>query len=581
MHSAKIRCQQRYLAEGMPDVGVRGKNLPGETARLRTAKGEKDKGKRMDETRSAGAPGEAAGEARGGCALVALVGAGPGDPGLITVRGRELLCRADAVVYDRLVASELVELAVRARRIDVGKRQGSHPVPQHRINEILVEEARRVGAGGLVVRLKGGDPYLFGRGGEEASYLAQRGVPFEVVPGITSAFAAPSYAGIPVTDRRAAASVHVVTGHRQQNGALDIDFGALVQAGGTLVFLMAVATLGEICAGLLAAGMPADTPAAVVERGTTARQRTVRGAVVGIARKARQTSIQSPAVLVVGAVAGLDPELAWYDRLPLRGKTILVTRPRDRAAGLAEKLARLGAEVLCFPCVEMYTAADEDLASVVRRIGSCGWLALTSPFGARCLARGVRAAGLDARALAGVRVAAIGPATAAALERELAVRADYVPEVYDSAHLGAGLARLAAGEKGASPARVMLFRSSEGSPVLPRALEEAGVAYEEVEAYRSVTAPEPVPAELVEKLSAGTIDLVTFTSASTVKGFAQALTAAGADPAHAPRKAVCLGLPTRAAAEAAGFMCTTASAATMSDLADACVRALADSKGEQ
>ena len=248
MHSAKIRCQQRYLAEGMPDVGVRGKNLPGETARLRTAKGEKDKGKLMDETRSAGAPGEAAGEARGGCALVALVGAGPGDPGLITVRGRELLCRADAVVYDRLVASELVELAVRARRIDVGKRQGSHPVPQHRINEILVEEARRVGAGGLVVRLKGGDPYLFGRGGEEASYLAQRGVPFEVVPGITSAFAAPSYAGIPVTDRRAAASVHVVTGHRQQNGAPDIDFGALVQAGGTLVFLMAVATLAEYSA---------------------------------------------------------------------------------------------------------------------------------------------------------------------------------------------------------------------------------------------------------------------------------------------------------------------------------------------
>ena len=371
-----------------------------------------------------------------------LVGAGPGDTGLITVKGEQVLKEAQVVVYDHLVNPDLLARYGDGKRfINVGKQAGRHFIPQQEIQEILVREAR---AGNKVVRLKGGDPFLFGRGGEEASYLAQRGVPFEVVPGVTSAFAAPSYAGIPVTDRRAAASVHVVTGHRQQNGALDIDFGALVQAGGTLVFLMAVATLGEICAGLLAAGMPADTPAAVVERGTTARQRTVCGAVAGIARKARQTIIQSPAVLVVGAVAGLDPELAWYDRLPLRGKTILVTRPRDRAAGLAEKLARLGAEVLCFPCVETYAAADEDLASAVRRIGSCDWLALTSPFGARCLARGVRAAGLDARALAGVRVAAIGPATAAALERELAVRADYVPEVYDSAHLGAGLARLAA-----------------------------------------------------------------------------------------------------------------------------------------
>lgn len=535
----------------------------------------------MDETRSTGAPEEAAGEARGGCALVALVGAGPGDPGLITVRGRELLCRADAVVYDRLVAPELVELAERARRIDVGKQQGSHSVPQRRINEILVEEARRAGAGGLVVRLKGGDPYLFGRGGEEAGHLAQHGVPFEVVPGVTSAFAAPSYAGVPVTDRRAAASVHVVTGHRQHNGALDIDFGALVQAGGTLVFLMAVATIGEICAGLLAAGMPADTPAAVVERGATARQRTVRAALAGIAHEARQANIQSPAVLVVGAVAGLDPELAWYDRLPLRGKTVLVTRPRDRAADLAEKLARLGAEVLCFPCAETHAAADDDLATAVRRIGSFGWLALTSPFGAQCLARGVRAAGLDARALAGVRVAAIGPATAAALERELSIRADYVPEVYDSAHLGAGLARLAAGEKGAFPVRVMLFRSSDGSPALLRELDEAGVAYEEVEAYRSVTAPEPMPTELAERLAAGAVDLVTFTSASTLKGFVRALAAAGIDPAHAPHKAACLGLPTRAAAAAAGFTCVTASAATMSDLVDACVRALAYSKEEQ
>lgn len=510
------------------------------------------------------------------CALVALVGAGPGDPGLITVRGRDLLVRADVVVHDRLVASELLALAAHAKLVNVGKEQGSHPVPQHRINEILVEEARAVGAGGLVVRLKGGDPYLFGRGGEEASYLVENGVPFEVVPGVTSAFAAPAYAGVPVTDRRASASVHVVTGHRQANGALGIDFDALVRAGGTCVFLMAVATMGEICAGLLQAGMGPETPAAVVERGTTPEQRSVCAPLGRMANAAREAGVKSPAVLVVGEVARFSPDLGWYDRLPLRGRVALVTRPRDRAQGLVDKLAALGARVAYLPCIETRQAADEVLACAAQRLPRFGWVVLTSTYGVRCLFCAIEAAGIDVRALAAVRVAAIGSATAEAL-RSRGVHADYVPEVYDGAHLGRGLAERICAERGQAPADekpVLLFRSASGADDLPRELVRAGVPYEQIDAYETVLAPEEPPRGLTRRLREGGVDFVTFTSASTVKGFARALglEGPGAPGAGLPL-AVCLGASTRAAAEACGFACVSAERATIDSLVEACVKA--------
>lgn len=533
-----------------------------------------------------------------GCALVALVGAGPGAPGLITVRGQELLERADVVVHDRLVAPELIELAARARRIDVGKRQGAHPVPQARINEILVDEARAVGAGGLVVRLKGGDPYVFGRGGEEASYLVEHGVSFEVVPAPTSAIAALAYAGIPVTDRRHAASLHIVTGHRQHNGALGIDFRALVQAGGTLVFLMGVATMAELAAGLVEAGMAPTTPAAVVERGATPQQRRIDGTVATIAARATAAQVTSPAILVVGEVCALAPALDWYERLPLRGRRVLVTRPLDRAGELCARLVALGAQVDRVPCIETVPIRPERFDELIERMGAYSWLVVTSTFGARCLFDAIAASRRDVRCLGNVRIAAIGSATAAELARH-GIKADLVPQTYDGRHLGQELVARIQGERaavstgteneaaadgatadgatdasdrpscapvprGASVQPVLIFRAADSLPDICEELAAAGIPYEDVAAYRTVLAPEEPPAAVTACLaSAGAgYDYVTFTSASTVHGFAQAFP--HADPATFT--AVCLGDSTRRAAEELGFACIESAEATIESL---------------
>lgn len=372
-------------------------------------------------------------------ALVALVGAGPGRLDLITVRGLDLLKHADVVVHDRLDTAELLAFAGvqgpagRARLIDVGKYAGSHPVPQGEINEILINEAKKPQVK-LVVRLKGGDPYVFGRGGEEASALAAAGIPFEVVPGISSALAALSYAGVPATDRRHAASFHVLTGHRRANGPLDIDFRALVEAGGTDIFLMSVATLDDIARGLLTAGRDPETPACVVERGTSPRQRRIDGTLETISERAREASVQSPAILVVGEVCSLASELDWFDRLPLRGCRIAVTRPADRAKCLVRDLRALGAEVIETPLIKTVPRPVGELVPVMKRLSGFSWLVLTSTEGVRCLNEALRAADLDARALAGLRIAAVGPATASALA-SLGVRADLVPQRYDTEHL--------------------------------------------------------------------------------------------------------------------------------------------------
>lgn len=500
-----------------------------------------------------------------GPALVALVGAGPGDPGLLTLRAHELLRRADVVVHDRLVSPGTLALAARARLVDVGKSAGSHPVPQGRINQILVEEARRAGAGGLVVRLKGGDPYVFGRGGEEACALAEAGVPFEVVPGVTSAVAAPALAGVPVTDRRLSSSFHVVAAHRRAGAAPNLDYPALARLGGTLVFLMAVATMGEVCAGLLAAGMDPATPAAVVERGSLPGQRRVDATLSTIAPAARAAGVGSPAVLVVGAVCSLAPALDFRARLPLAGRRVVVTRPRDRAPGLAARISALGARVDLVPCVATRALPRAALAPVVARLPEFSWVALTSPFGARCLADALAGAERDARWLAGARVAAIGPATAAELARA-GVRADLVPEVYDGVHLGEAIAREAApGE------RALLFRSAAGSPELPRALAGAGVPYEDVAAYETLLAPEPAPAGLAAALRAGEVDAVTFTSGSTVEGLARLLP----EGASSRALAVCLGERTAERARARGWEVVVAREATVDSLVDALAGALA------
>lgn len=492
-----------------------------------------------------------------GVAHVALVGAGPGDPGLLTVRAHDLLARADVVVHDRLVPPEVLALAAGARLVDVGKRAGCHPVPQGRINDLLVEEARRVGAGGLVVRLKGGDPYVFGRGGEEATRLLEAGVPFEVVPGVTSAVAAPALAGIPVTDRRLSSSFHVVTAHRRSGAPLDIDYEALVRTGGTLVFLMAVATLDEVCAGLVSAGMDPGTPAAVVERGTLPDQRRVDGTVGTMGTLSRAAAVGSPALLVVGDVCSLAPRLDFRARLPLAGRRVVVTRPRDRSVGIAGLLTGLGARVDLAPCVETRAAPPVLLAPVMERVPDFSWVVLTSTFGVSCLMDALDAAGRDVRWLAGARVAAIGSATAAELARR-GVRADLVPEVYDGAHLGAAIASAAApGE------RALLFRAAAGTRDLPDALATAGVPYEDVAAYETVLAPEPAPEGLAEALAGGAVDVVTFTSGSTVEGFARLFPEASGWRFVA----ACLGERTAARARAHGYRTVVAPEATVEALA--------------
>ena len=460
---------------------------------------------------------------------VTLVGAGPGDPGLLTVKGLRALMGAEVVVYDRLVSPAVLELIPdTARRIDVGKDAGHHPVPQHRINQILLEEAQ---AGHNVVRLKGGDPFVFGRGGEELETLAWAGVAFAEVPGVTSAVAAAAYGGIPVTHRDYASSLHIVTGHAREGAPLDIDFEALVRTRGTLVFLMGVTAMPAIVKGLLAAGMDPETPAAMVERGGVPYH--------------------------VGRVCALAEELCWFERLPLHGKRILVTRPRDRAGTLSEKLRDLGADVAEFPCIRTEAILPcPAMENALGRLAGYEWLGFTSAAGAETFWSCLRGMGKDARALGNVKLAAIGSATGRALEAH-GLTADLIPEVYDAAHMGEALAKTAAG-------RVLLLRAEEASPALTDALKTAGIAFDDVPVYRTIC-DNPRSARLREELEAGRFDYVTFTSASTVRGFVSAV---GPDMDFSRFTGLCIGKQTAAEAEKYHISVKIAEKATIDALAE-------------
>lgn len=485
---------------------------------------------------------------------VTLVGAGPGDPGLLTVKGLNALTQAEVVVYDRLVSPAVLELIPpRARRIDVGKKADHHPVPQARINQILLEEAL---AGHNVVRLKGGDPFLFGRGGEELQTLAQAGVPFAEIPGVTSAIAAAAYGGIPVTHRDYASSLHIITGHAREGAPLDIDFEALVRTKGTLVFLMGVTAMPAIVRGLLDAGMAGTTPAAMVERGTLPGQRRCGATLKTLPAKAAEMGIHSPALIIVGGVCGLAPELDWFGRLPLHGKRILVTRPKERVGTLSDKLRELGAETVAFPCIRTEPILPcPAMKNAVKNLPVYKWLGFTSAAGVEAFWSCLRGMGKDARALGSVRLAAIGPATGQALEAH-GLTADLIPEVYDAAHMGKALAASAEGG-------VLLLRAEEGSPALTDALAEAGAVYEDVAVYRTIY-DNPRATELREELEAGLFDYVTFTSASTVKGFVSAV---GADADFSRFTGLCIGEQTAKEAEKYHIPVKIAKKATINDLA--------------
>jgi uroporphyrinogen III methyltransferase / synthase len=421
-----------------------------------------------------------------------LVGAGPGDPGLLTRRAAEALATADVVLHDQLIPREALDLVrAGAEVIDVGKRGGGAQVPQDDTNELIV---RRAQAGKVVVRLKGGDPFVFGRGGEEALLCAERGIPFEVVPGVTAGVAAPAYAGIPVTHRGLAGAVAFVTGFSAES---DVDMAALAAFPGTLVFYMGVRTLPRIAEALIAGGRDADEPAAVVERGTLLDQRTVTGTLRTIADIAREREVRAPSVTIIGAVAALHAQLAG----PLSGRTIAVTRAREQASGLAARLQGLGARVVLAPSIrtEALDAALPDLAGF-------DLLCLTSPTGAGRLLELVR----DARALAGPRIAAIGPGTAAAL-RAGGIEPDIVPARSNAEGLVEALADR-------EVRRALIARAQEGRDVLPDALRERGADVEIVALYRTLA--EPLSDE--DRAAAQAADLVVFASSSAVKAYAEA-----------------------------------------------------------
>ncbi|MCU1457332.1 MAG: uroporphyrinogen-III synthase/uroporphyrinogen-III C-methyltransferase [Actinomycetia bacterium] len=435
---------------------------------------------------------------------VYLVGAGPGDPGLLTVRGAELLATADCVVYDRLASASLLELApAAAELISVGKAPGRVEMDQDQINATLVD---RGADGRSVVRLKGGDPFVFGRGGEEAEALAAAGIPFEVVPGITSAIAAAAYAGIPVTHRGLSTHVTVVTGHEDPaKGRTDVDWGALARAGGTLVILMGVGHIAEIARLLIDGGLAPETPVAAVRYGTRPEQTTARATLGTVA----DAGLRAPSAIVVGAVAALD--LAWFESRPLFGRRIVVTRAREQASGLRARLEHLGATVIELPSISV-----EPLGIDMPSLDPYEWLVFTSANGVDAFFdRGLAPAGLDARALAGVRIAVIGPGTAAALERH-GLRADLVPERFVAESLLEAFPGPAD-----SGSRVLLARAETARDVLPRGLAERGFAVDVLPVYRTTSA-EPDPAALAA-VRAGEYDAVTFTSSSTVTNFCAAV----------------------------------------------------------
>jgi uroporphyrinogen III methyltransferase/synthase len=435
---------------------------------------------------------------------VYLVGAGPGDPGLLTVRGAELLRLADVVVYDRLASPALLQLArAGAELVDVGKAPGRVAMTQEQINELLVERGR---AGLAVVRLKGGDPFVFGRGGEEAESCRDAGVAFEVVPGITSAIAAPAYAGIPVTHRGLSTSVTIVTGHEDPaKGSTDTDWDALARAGGTIVVLMGAGRVSEIAKALIAGGRDASTPVAAVRWGTRPEQRTVRATLETI----DQLGVEAPSAIVVGAVAGLD--LGWFEQRPLFGRSIVVTRAREQASELRVRLEQLGAEVIELPSIAL-----EPVDFTLPALDDFAWLVFTSANGVDAFFdRGLAPAGLDARALAPVRVAAIGPGTADALAAR-GVRADLVPPRFVAESL------LEAFPDPQQPgARVLIARAASARDVLPEGLAARGYRVDVLAVYRTVpVAPDP---DHLARVRAGNFDALTFTSSSTVKNFCDAV----------------------------------------------------------
>ncbi len=496
-----------------------------------------------------------------------LVGAGPGDAGLFTLKGKEVLENADVVVYDALVGRGILSMIPGgAERIFAGKRSGHHFLKQEETNRVLLEKALE---GKKVVRLKGGDPFLFGRGGEELELLSEHGVPFEVVPGITSAFSVPAYNGIPVTHRDFCSSVHIITGHKRADHEYDIDFKALSDTKGTLIFLMGIAALPDITEGLLKAGMDPETPAAVLEQGTTADQHRIDAPLSELAEVCGRTTVHTPAIIVVGRVTALAEEFSWYEKLPLFGIRVVVTRPKELISEMSAMLRREGAEVLEIPAIGIVPVKDmRPLHDSIHALesGEYDWIVLTSPNGVRIFFNEICNVS-DIRALAGVRIAVIGKGTEKELKKH-GLRPDFIPSVYDGETLGSELAALC--EEGT---RILIPRASIGNPELPERLKSVpGVTVDDIPVYDTVYEKDPI-IDISSDISNGEIDYAVFTSASTVRGFAEAF----ADADLSSVNAICIGKQTEAQAKQYNMKTRTAKKATLEAVVE-CVREAAAEK---
>ncbi|MBN1765740.1 MAG: uroporphyrinogen-III C-methyltransferase [Sedimentisphaerales bacterium] len=448
--------------------------------------------------------------------IVYLVGAGPGDPGLITVRGQEVISQADVVIYDYLASPRLLAHAEdSAELIYVGKQAGCHSLPQPQINQLIIDKAR---AGKKVVRLKGGDPFVFGRGGEEAADLSEAGIEFEIIPGVTAGVAAPAYAGIPVTHRDYASDLALITGQEDadRTGPSQIDWSVLGRWKGTLVFYMGVKNLPDISAKLQEHGMDGDTPAGLIRWGTTPQQRTLIGTLATLPDLAVKHQFLPPAIILIGKVIQLREQLEWFEKRPLFGRRIVVTRSRAQASDLVSHLERVGAEVLEFPTIKIEPPEDDEpLRQAAEKLGKYDWVIFTSVNGVDSFFTCLHVKGYDARRFSQSRVCAIGPATALRL-REFGIVADLIPQKYVAESI---LDEISQADS-LNNKKILLPRADIARRDLPEGLKNRGAEVDEIQAYRTMMDESPRD-DIVRILEEDTIDWITFTSSSTVRNLLQ------------------------------------------------------------
>lgn len=486
---------------------------------------------------------------------VYLIGAGPGDSGLLTVKGKEILEIADVVVYDALVSASVLALApTKAKMINVGKRASNHLKPQEEINETLVAEYKE-NENAVVVRLKGGDPFLFGRGGEELELLAQENIPFEVVPGITSSIAVPAYNGIPVTHRDFCSSLHIITGHKKKGQSYDIDFDALVRTKGTLVFLMGVSALDDICKNLIKCGMDKDMPAAILQKGTVARQKKIIATVSTLKEEVERQGIETPAIIVVGKVCTLSDDFSWWEKQTLSGEKYLVPRPRELASTLSKKIRELGGEVVEIPTIETTVLDNEEIDDEFSDIESYQWIVLTSPTGVKIFWDKLQKNKIDLRKLHRQKFAVVGTGTKKALE-EKGIMADLVPEIFDGEHLAKKMAEL-----GLSGQKVLIPRAEKGRDQLVSILKENGALVKDLPMYRT-------DYNDFSYIPTDDIDWVFFTSSSSVEGFVRSKTCDQLENI----KALCIGKQTEKTAKKYGMKTYVSETATIDSLVELAVK---------